>query len=452
MRKLTLILIAVLCSTALAQNNTAFEVRQVALPLVSVGDQVSSGFGREDYRLVVTGSSLVRTVIELYSPEVNRLDYSTNRNTAAYFGDEMYGNNPDLKTTFTLRENTGRMLARRTFGPSEEHNIQRFFAGVLRPGQYALQIESKGNGKNAFAVRASNNVRLEASEFSVNLRGEPDQDQLVGFIDLPANAVGQNIELSNYDADGETEMQLSLLTPDGISQPLTASPDGKWVSNAIPVTNTMIGRWRVVARALGSSKQFSNAFSLRVRLNGEALYTTFPGFESPTKLKINAVAFSCGSRTELPSFPIQVNGQTIQTGETVPVTAGLVKLEGTTLAGANLRPMNIKAVQDQTTEVTLEYVVLQRIVLTPKPVVGSQELTVTISTLFPFRIPTRAELELPKEISTSAKDLFVEGAISSQQNLVWVISVQNNNPNNQTRAIARLGRECGSSQSISSVR
>ena len=452
MKKISVFLMAMLCSTALAQNNPAFEVRQVALPLVSVGDQVSSGFGREDYRLVVTGSSLVRTVIELFSPEVNRLDYSTNRNTAAYFGDEMYGENPDLKTTFTLRESNGRALVQRTFGASEEHNIQRFFTGVLRPGQYQLQIESKGNGKNAFAVRASNNVRLEASEFSVNLRGEPDQDQLVGFIDVPASAVGQKVELSNYDADGDNEMKLSLLTPDGISQPLTESPDGKWVTDVIPMTDALVGRWRVVARALGSSKQFSNAFSLRVRLNGEALYTTFPGFESPTKLKINAVALSCGSRTELPSFPIQMNGQTIQTGDTVPVTAGLVKLEGTTLAGANLRPIQIKAVQDETTEVTLEYVVLQRIVLTPKPILGSQELTVTVSTLFPFTIPTRAELDLPTDISTTAKDLFVEGTINSQQNLVWVVPVQNPNPNNQARAIARLGRECGSSHSISSVR
>ncbi len=451
MKKFLVMILAVLSSTAWAQNNPAFEVRQVALPLVSVGNEVSAGFGVEDYRLVVSGSSLVRTVVEIFSPETNKADYTTNRNTAAYFGDEMYGQDPDLKTTFTLREVSGRALASRTFGVGEEHNIQRFFSGVLRPGNYKLQVVSKGNGKNAFAVRASNNVRLEASEFTVNLRGQADQDLLVGFIDVPASGVGQTIQLSNYDADGKEEMQLTLVTPDGSSRALTSSPDGQWTSDDIPMTEALIGRWRVVARTLSSTKQFSNSFSLRVRLGGEALYTTFPGFQSPTNLKINAVALSCGSRTALPALEFKINGTSFKTGDLIPVTAGQINLEALPLAGATLRPVKAIAIQDQTTEITLEYVVLQRIVLTPKPISDSQELTTTISTLFPYAIPTKAELALPEGIS-SPKPLSVEGMVSSGSPLIWTVPIESTKPYTQARAIARLGRDCGGSHAISSVR
>ncbi len=451
MKKFLVLIVAVLSNSAWAQNNPAFEVRQVALPLVSVGSEVSAGFGVEDYRLVVSGSSLVRTVVEIFSPETNQADYTTNRNTDAYFGDEMYGQNPDLKTTFTLREENGRALVSRTFGVSQEHNIQRFFSGVLRPGNYKLQIQSKGNGKNAFAVRASNNVRLEASEFSVNLRGQADQDLLVGFIDVPASGVGQTIQLSNYDADGSEEMKLTLVTPDGASRALTSSPDGQWTSDDIPMTQDLIGRWRVVARTVSTTKQFSNSFSLRVRLGGEALYTTFPGFQSPTNLKINAVALSCGSRTVLPVLELKVNGIGVKTGDLIPVTAGLVNLDALSLPGATLRPIKVLAIQDQTTEITLEYVVLQRIVLNPKPISDSSELTTTISTLFPYAIPTNAELALP-EGTVSSQPLSIQGMVSSGNPLTWTVPIQSTKPYTQTRAIARLGRDCGGSHAISTVR
>jgi hypothetical protein len=453
MKKIPLILLAALCSTtAWAQDNPAFEVRQVALPLVSVGDQVGAGFGAEDYRLVVAGSSVVRTVIEIFSPETNKVDYTSNRNTAAYFGDEMYGDNPDLKTTFTLRENSGRVLARRTFGVGEKHDLQRFFSGVLRPGQYKFQVESKGNGKNAFAVRASNNVRLEASDFTVNLRGEADQDQLVGFIDVPSSALGQSIRLGNYDADGTEEMALSLITPDGSSRALSISADGQWVTDDIAMTEELIGRWRVVARTLSSSKQFSNSFSIRVRLGEEALYTTFPGFQSPTNLTVKAVAVSCGASVELPGLEIKVNGTTVKTGDVIAVLAGEVSVEATNLPGAWIRPFKAMAVQNETTELTIQYVVLQRIVLTPKPIGNSTVLITTVSTLFPYAIPTKAELDLPNSISTSADQLFVEGTVSNGNPLVWSIPVETTNPSPDARAIARLGRECGASHSISSVR
>jgi hypothetical protein len=451
MKKFTLLTLG-LFGVAMAQNEPAFEVRQVALPLVSVGDLIGAGFGVEDYRLVVTGSSLVQTVVELYSPNTNRLDYTTNRNTPSYFGDEMYGDNPNLKTTFTLREQNGRVLARRSFDVADKHDIQRFFAGVLRPGNYRFQVESKGNGKNAFAVRASNNVRLEASEFSVNLKGEADQDQLVGFIDVPSSAAGQTIQLGNYDGDGSEEMGLTLITPDGTSRALTVSPDAKWVSNEIPVTPELVGRWRIVARVMNGTKQFSNAFSVRVRLGNEALYTSFPGFESPTNVLVNIKAVSCGQSIDLPPQTLSINGTSVQSGDVVPVTAGKLEVKAPNLPGAWLRPFQAVAIQDQTSEINLEYVVLQRIVLTPKPVGKANELTTTVSTQFPYPIPTKAELELLGGMTTSANELFSEGVISAGNPMVWTIPVDHPNPNPEARAIARLARECGGSHAISAVR
>jgi hypothetical protein len=451
MKKFTLLALG-LFGAAVAQSEPTFEVRQVALPLVSVGDVVEAGFGVEDYRLVVTGSSLVRTVVELYSPTTNRLDYTTNRDTPNYFGDEMYGDNPELKTTFTLREQNGRILARRTFDVADKHDIQRFFSGILRPGNYRFQVESKGNGKNAFAVRASNNVRLEASEFSVNLKGEAEQDQLVGFIDVPSSAAGKTIQLGNYDGDGTEEMGLNLITPDGSSRPLSVSADAKWVSDDIEVTPELVGRWRIVANVKGGSKQFSNAFSVRVRLGEEALYTSFPGFESPTNVKVNIKAVSCGESIDLPPQTLGINGTTVQSGDVVPVTAGKLEIKAPNLPGAWLRPFQAVAIQDQTTQINLEYVVLQRIVLSPKPVGNANQLTTTVSTLFPYPIPTKALLELPEGMTTTASELVSEGEISADNPMVWTVPVTNSNPSPEARAIARLARECGGSQAISAVR
>lgn len=452
MMQKTILLTVLVASVALAQNSPAFEVRQVALPLTSVGDQVNAGFGVEDYRLVVSGSSLVRTVIELFSPETNKTDYTINRTTGAYFGDELYGKDPDLKTTFTLREESGRILAKRTFGTSEKHDIQRFFAGVLRPGKYTFQVESKGNGKNSFAVRASNNVRLEASEFSVNLHSPANQDQLVGFIDVPVSAIGQSVELSNFDADGDQEMKFALIAPDSSSLALTTSGNNEWQTTAIPVTEALVGRWRVVARTLETTKQFSNAFSMRVRLGKEPLYTTFPGFQSPTSISLKATAISCGSSAELPPLEFMVNGIPVKTGEIISAVAGKLNITAPALAGAWLRPIKAVAIQDQTTEISIEYVVLQRIVLTPKPLGSAEQLTATVSTLFAYPMPTKIELDLPTGATTTSLTLSHEGLVSSGNPLVWTVPIQNPSPSNQTRATAHLARECGSSQAISAVR
>ncbi len=266
-----------LTALAVAQTNS-FEVRSVALPLVSVGRDTGWGFD-DDYQLRVTGNGSKPTVLEVYSPEVNRNDYGVNRKVDTYFGDELFKDG-DFSSSFILGDPRN-PVAKKDFGLSDTHNLKRIFEGSLRPGSYPFSVVSNGPGKNSFSVRASGSVQFEASQFSVNLRGKPNEDQLVAFVNMGKNAVGQVARLSNYDADGETEMQMSLILPDGTVKPLKISGDHALATTDISVTNENIGRWQIVARVLATSKQFSNSFGVKLQLEDQKLFASVPAFEAP---------------------------------------------------------------------------------------------------------------------------------------------------------------------------
>jgi hypothetical protein len=274
-----IVLISSIFLTALAMAQTAsFEVRSVALPLVSVGQETGWGFD-DDYQLRVLGTGSKPTILEVYSPEINRNDYGKDRKLETYFGDELF-KTENFSSSFLLGD-LNKPIARRTFGFSDTHTLQRIFEGSLLPGRYPFNVISAGPGKNSFSVRASGSVQFEASQFTVNLRGKPDQDQLVAFVNLPKSAIGQVARLSNYDADGESEMQMSLVLPDGTQKALKISNDHDLATTDISVTNENIGRWQVVARVLATTKQFSNAFGVKLQLEDQKLFATVPAFEAP---------------------------------------------------------------------------------------------------------------------------------------------------------------------------
>ena len=254
----------------------------VAMPLASVGSSIGWKIGSEDYRVnVPVGAASRVTKLEVYSPEINLNDYANKTNRSSYYGDELYGKNAQLSTTFSLRDPSGTSYFSRTFGSAKQHSFEQLWNGTLQPGVYALGVSSLGNGKNAFQVRASSGVRVEASQFVVNARGQFGKDQLVAFFQVGKDALGKTVKLENYDADGPQELALTLVGPDGKRTPLTASPDTKWASNPVKVAQNLIGTWKVLARVLPTTRQFSNAFAFRLRLDEKNLFAQIPGFQSP---------------------------------------------------------------------------------------------------------------------------------------------------------------------------
>ena len=258
--------------------------QSIYLPLASVGRQVGWKIGVEDYRInVPAGAAGRQTSVEVFSPEINRNDYANSRDRKTYYGDELYGKNATLTTTFTLSDPTGAKLFNRSYTPGTTHSYETLFQGALEAGLYPFSVVSEGNGKNSFAVRATAGVKVEASQFTVNARGQFSQDQLVAFLSIGKSALGKTVKLSNYDADGASELKLTLVAPNGQRYPLTSSPDTQWATNAFVVTDQLLGNWKILAAIQPTTKQFSNSFAFRLRLNDEPLFAQIPGFTSDAK-------------------------------------------------------------------------------------------------------------------------------------------------------------------------
>jgi uncharacterized repeat protein (TIGR01451 family) len=253
--------------------------QSIALPLVSVGREVGWRIDPDDYRINVPAGAAGRvSSIEVFSPEINRNDYANTRDRVTYYGDELYGKTATLKSDFTLKNPKGETLFQRSYTPGTTHSYEALYEGPLLPGYYPFNIVSNGNGKNSYALRATSGFRVEASQFTVNARGQFNQDQLVAFVELGRSTLGKTIKLSNYDADGDKEIVLTLVAPNGRRFQLTASEDTKWATNAFVMTEELLGTWKIVGRLLPTTRQFSNSFAFRLRLDDKPLFAYLPGF------------------------------------------------------------------------------------------------------------------------------------------------------------------------------
>ncbi len=288
-RAVTLLATAFTSATGLAQPSaqktaslSVNAASSIALPLVSVGKDVGWKIPPEDYRVFVPQGAAERlTRLDLYSPEINRNDYANKRNATAYYGDELYGKNAQVKTTFKLLGALDAELANQTFASGTQHSTATLLAQQLNAGYYPLQVSSLGNGKNSFQIRASSGVRVEASQFVVNARGQYNRDQLVAFLDLGQSALGKTVRLENYDADGLKEMGLTLVDPKGKRRELKVSGDTAWAADDVRVTPENVGTWKILTRVLPTTKQFSNSVVFRFKLDGQPLFSRIPGFGTP---------------------------------------------------------------------------------------------------------------------------------------------------------------------------
>jgi uncharacterized repeat protein (TIGR01451 family) len=422
----------------------------VSLPLVSVGKDVGWKIGAEDYRINAPAAASGRiTSLEVFSPDINRNDYANQRDRKSYYGDELYGKKADLKTVFTLSGKQAQLF-KQSFGTSSKHAYAQLYQGGLEPGFYPLSISSFGNGKNSFQIRASQGVRVEASQFTVNARGQYNQDQLVAFVDVNPSAIGKTVRLENYDADGLQEMQLTLVLPNGLRRTMNVSEDTKWAGNNIAVSKKMIGTWKILARLLPSTKQFSNSVAFRFRLNGKPLFARLPGFTAPAgqplppqptpKGKLNVVSSAgfCGQETQF-SAGFKLNGTQYTTSVNLELAAGTYTLEPDQLEGASVEQLTVTVEANRTSNVTIKYRVQPEIKLEPDQtrfVLGeTRTITMTVSSKFAIRIPVGVEIDLPEGIVSSESEIdpqadfakesvSIQSTVSKSEPLVFKLPVR----------------------------
>jgi hypothetical protein len=256
-----------------------------ALPLASVSNQ-SWATPFEELRIIVPSGADAPLSLEVYSPGLNLNDYVNGRAATGYYGDEVYGRNLPFETSYSVLAPNGVKLFERKYGTTDKHTWERLTTLRVQPGIYTLRVQSSGNGKNAFAVRANAPYQIQASQFTVNARGIPNTDLLAARVQVSRELVGRRFELTNYDADGAAEAEMYIVTPEGQRRKLATSENGGQATDSFDITNALAGEWSIFVRILPSTKQFSNAINLRVRINQQPAFADIPAFVPPQGLSI----------------------------------------------------------------------------------------------------------------------------------------------------------------------
>jgi hypothetical protein len=266
---------------ALAISGMAVAQTGGALPLANVGSQISWASQGEEMRIVIPAASEAPLQLEVYSPGLNLNDYVNGRATTGYYGDEIYGRNLPFSTVFTLTNSAGAKITERRYDTTDRHVWERLLNAKLAPGIYTLKAVSSGNGKNAFAVRANAPYAVQATRFTVNARGTPGADLLAARVVVPSELIGKKLDLTNYDGDGNAELELYAISPDGARRRLTTSQNNAAFTDSFDITDRLVGEWSIVARIVATTKQYSNAFNLRLRSGQNPVYANLPAFSTP---------------------------------------------------------------------------------------------------------------------------------------------------------------------------
>jgi hypothetical protein len=269
----------------LALTPTAMAQATINLPLASVTNQ--SWFqNAEELRLVVPPGANQPLNLDVYSPGLNLNDYANGRALAGYYGDELYSKDQPLNTIITLLDAANTKVLERRYGTGTLHSWERLWASSLPAGIYRLRVTSQGNGKNAFAVRVAAAYRLESASFTVNARGKVGEDLLAAKLVVGQEWLGKRLNLTNYDGDGASELELELLTPDGQRRKLPVSANGQSITSGYEISGDLVGEWSIIAKIPASAKQFSNAFGLKTSLDNQPIFATLPAFVPPPEAKL----------------------------------------------------------------------------------------------------------------------------------------------------------------------
>ncbi|WP_102126188.1 hypothetical protein [Deinococcus planocerae] len=248
------------------------------LPLVSVGQGWPQA--QETYVIRVSAADAGKPLgLEVYSPSLNLAD-AEGRRGPVYLGDEAGRRGEAFETTFAL-SGPGGVIAERRFAPTREHTWEGLFAGGLPAGTYTLQVGSRGDGKNAFALRVAAPFALETTAFSAGARGNDPAPVLVARLNVTSAWVGRPFDISNYDLDGAREVETWAVLPGGRRVNLTPSANGKAATDRFTVTADGLGEWQVFLRVLPTTRQPSNALRYAFRLGGTLVRARVGGFTPP---------------------------------------------------------------------------------------------------------------------------------------------------------------------------
>lgn len=291
-----------------------------SLPLTSVGDKLMWAVGDQDLHLNVAVQGKVR--LELYSPRLDPKDYRSE----TYYGDEEYTGGTEVDsivTTFTLINESGQEVLKKDFTPGP-HLWETLIDQELPAGRYTLQAQTKGNGKNTFAIRlAGVSASLSADRLSVNVHSQ----DWVPVLNVTTD--GANYSLRMYDGDGSSELEARLRDAQGTVYSLPVSGDLSWMDLPLPARG---GTYSVELRQTPTAKQYSNTVSFELNRLGTQTPIVVTKVDQRGDLQVTAeLVLPTGSfPTKIPVLvdgePVLVDGEYQQKVEagTYPVIVGEV--------------------------------------------------------------------------------------------------------------------------------
>ncbi|MDB5044096.1 MAG: hypothetical protein JWQ08_146, partial [Deinococcus sp.] len=319
-------LAALTALTALLAAGSVAQAQEIdtSLPLTSIGDKLMWTVGDQNLNLSVPITGRIK--LDLYSPRVDQSDYRS----GTYVGDEQYdGNRSAVATTFTLTDASGAMVLKRTFTPGT-HAWVTLLEQDLTAGQYRLNVETKGNGKNTFAVRLTGvSADVTADRLTVNIHS---QDWVPAINVTTDGTVPYVVRM--YDGDGQSELEAQLRDEQGNITPLAVSGDLAWTDLKIPEA---AGRYVIELRQPGTAKQYSNTVGFSLLRAGTATPITLTRVDQTGQLRVTAELLLPGSVTPT-SADVTLNGEQIRVDGSLTrrVPVGDYSLSAAAVTGATV--------------------------------------------------------------------------------------------------------------------
>ncbi|WP_353541080.1 hypothetical protein [Deinococcus xinjiangensis] len=211
-------------------------------PLVMVGKELNWPTGEAQVQLHVRERGLVTL-------RVNRSGFQTGNYRQNNSGDEQYAPG-QVVTTYTLKNNVGRVLFERQFNPNTL-GPALLYMSVLPAGEYTLTASLTGKAKRSVALIADGPVDLSQLSVTDTVQGRTWKAVSAFDSTLPVN-----VKLFNGDQPAELEVRLRYA--DGRVLPLPAAVRGTWQSVTVPA-----GVATLEARQGPQPTQWSKSFTVQ---------------------------------------------------------------------------------------------------------------------------------------------------------------------------------------------
>ncbi len=227
-------------------------------PLVIPGTEL--GWESSRLELVLRVDETAPVVLKVYSPGFDPNDYRSPNE----LGDERYdGGSGELRTKIRIFDDEGQLRLSKEYG-AEPHRWYTLINGDLAAGDYLIDMQFFGNGKNALVfdlVAESEKVTLEVAPGSMqtyNVHGANWQQPFqVRKRDWSAPfAVGV------YDGDGPEELEMRAVYPGGERRTLPAPGNREWTKLAIEREGT----YGFEFRQPDTARQYTNTVGFQVFL------------------------------------------------------------------------------------------------------------------------------------------------------------------------------------------